>query len=251
MKNKIELKELIVGTMISEIQTPNIVRMMSAAGFDYLIIDNEHGYFSNDTIANMAAIANGINMPIIVRISDVSRAQITKLLDIGVDGLLVPMIESKEQLEKCINYAKYPPIGNRGVSTQRAHTNYNPKEIKETLKNSNNKTMIFAQIESRKGIKNLKDILEVPFVDGIFIGPNDLSLDLGDIGNFESKDFEESCEYIINECSKKNIPIGLISSKHDLLNRYIDKGVKLISCNSEIGMLIDGGKNIIKKYKEE
>lgn len=251
MKQKFKNKELVIGTMISEIQTPNIIRMLNVAGFDYLIIDNEHGYFSYDSIANMSAIANGINLPLIVRITAPSRENITKLLDMGVDGLLLTMTHNRELLEECVQYAKYPPIGNRGISTQRAHTGYDPGELKQCLIEGNNKTMVFAQIESKEGVENLEDILSVIGLDGIFIGPNDLSLDYGDLGNFDNVKVTESLDYIVDTCVNKNVPVGIISSKQDFLKKYINQGISMISCNSEIGMLVNAAKSVVKTFKEE
>lgn len=251
MKNKLNNKQLIVGTMLSEIQTPNIIRMLNVANFDYIIIDNEHGYFSYDAIANMTAIANSIKLPLIVRITSPEKDIITKLLDIGVDGLLLTMTNTREDIETLINYAKYPPLGKRGISTQRAHTNYNPKSLDVCLREGNEKTMIFAQIESIEGVQNLNEIISVQSLDGIFIGPNDLSLDLNDIGNFENPEFINHCNYIVKTCIDEKIPVGIISSKPDFLKKYISKGITMVSCNSEIGMLINAAKAVVKTFKEE
>ena len=251
MKDKLKNKQLVIGTMVSEIQTPNLVRMLNVAGFDYLIIDNEHGYFSYDAIANMSAIATGINLPLIVRITTASRENITKLLDLGVDGLLLTMTHTKELIEDCIDYAKYPPLGNRGISTQRAHTGYDPGELKQCLIDGNKKTMVFAQIESKQGVANLEEIISVEGLDGVFIGPNDLSLDLGEIGNFEHEDVVEALDYIVETCVNHDIPVGIISSKEEFLKKYMNKGVTMVSCNSEIGMLVNAAKTVVKSFKEE
>lgn len=251
MKEKLLAKQLVIGTMLSEIQTPNIVRMLNVAGFDYLIIDNEHGYFSYDTIATMSAIASGINLPLIVRIASNDRGSITKLLDIGIDGLLLTMTDTKEQLQQCVEYSKYPPIGKRGISTQRAHTNYNPGSLDQCLIDGNKKTMIFAQIETKLGLANLNEIINVKGLDGIFIGPNDLSLELGDIGNFENPEFVKACDHIVEQCVKISLPVGIISSKPAFLKDYMNKGITMISCNSEIGMLINAAKAVVKDFKED
>lgn len=239
-----------IGMMISEIGTPNIVRIMKSSGFDFVIIDGEHGYFNYETIAAMISLAKAIDLTIIVRVPSLSKEYIAKVMDMGADGILLPMTNTKNEAETLVKYIKYPPIGLRGVSTQRAHTNYNPKDLKTTMRETNKKTLVFAQVETQESIKNLEEIVALDYLTGIFIGPNDLSVDYGDPGNYENEEFKKGMDTILSIAQHYNKPVGMINGNIPFLKKYEQK-LSWISCNSEVGMLISMGKSIVNELKGE
>ena len=105
-KAKLLKKEAVIGTMISEISTPNIVRMVKSAGYEFVFVDCEHGYFDFNEIANLTSVGNGFGIKVIVRVPSVQREFITKVMDIGVDGLLLPQIDNVKQAEDAVKFAK-------------------------------------------------------------------------------------------------------------------------------------------------
>lgn len=249
LKKQLKEGNFILGTMLSEITTPNIVRMFAAGGFNFVIIDCEHGYFDYSQVAAIVGIAKGINLPTIIRIPLISRECITKYMDMGADGLLVPMTGTKEDIKKVVDYAKYSPLGQRGISTQRAHTNYNPPPLSEYMKEANNNTIIFAQIETSEGVSNISDILSVEGVDAALVGPNDLAADLGTPGNFATEDMNNSIASVIAASKKIGKPCGIISGNIPFLKDCQGKGMTVLSCNSEVGMIISGSKKIVKEFE--
>ena len=136
-KEKLINKEVVLGTMLSEIYTPNIVRMLARAKFEYLFVDCEHGYFDFIELANIAAVGRGFGINIIVRVPSVSREFITKVLDIGVDGLLLPQIDNADLAKQAVMLSKYVPEGKRGISTTRAHTDYHVDSVAAYAKEAN------------------------------------------------------------------------------------------------------------------
>ena len=202
MKQEIRGGQEVTGVFLSEIAAPNLLRLMQASGLDYVIVDCEHGYFDYSQVAALAAVGNGIHFPVIVRIPSVARDCIQKYLDAGVDGLLVPMLETKEQARMLVRYGKYAPEGKRGISTMRPHSNYNPGSLQEYTSAANGRIMLFAQIETKKGVDNIGDIVSVPGLDGIFIGPNDLACDLGTMGDFSTPAMERCISTVIEESKK-------------------------------------------------
>ena len=213
---------------------------MQASGLDYVIVDCEHGYFDYSQVAALAAVGNGIHFPVIVRIPSVARDCIQKYLDAGVDGLLVPMLETKEQARMLVRYGKYAPEGKRGISTMRPHSNYNPGSLQEYTSAANGRIMLFAQIETQKGVDNIGDIVSVPGLDGIFIGPNDLACDLGTMGDFSTPAMERCISTVIEESKKAGLPSGIITSKTELIKQCRCKGMTMFSCDSELGLLKKG-----------
>lgn len=240
MKQEIRAGNEVLGAFLSEIAAPNLLRLMQASGLDFVIIDCEHGYFDYSQVAALAAVGNGIHFPVIVRVPVVTRESIQKYLDAGVDGILVPMLETREQAEMLIRYGKYAPEGKRGISTMRPHSNYNPGKLLDYTEAANRRTMFFAQIETQKGVENINSIVNVPGLDGVFVGPNDLACDLGTMGDFSTPELEACLCAVIAAAGQAGIPSGIITSKPDFIKKCRNKGMTMFSCDSELGLLKNG-----------
>ncbi|TBL70536.1 HpcH/HpaI aldolase family protein [Paenibacillus thalictri] len=239
----------VFGTMVSEFHTPNLAVMLKTCGFDFFIVDCEHGYFDYSMVAGLTTAARGADIPIIVRIPEVSRECIVKYLDMGVNGLLIPMVEHAEQLRSAIQYGKYAPEGRRGVSTTRAHTRYHVENLREYMKAANQHTVILAQIESQQGLRQLEEIAGVQGLDGLIVGPNDLAQDLGISGTRNHPALMEAIGRIAAAARTAGIGSGIISSQIDLLQHCERIGMSILSWNSEVGMLMSGAKEGLAKLK--
>ena len=240
MKDKISEKEVVRGMFLSEIAAPNLVRLMQAAGVDYVIVDCEHGYFDFSQVAAIAAVGNGIGFPVVVRVPHISRDCIQKYLDAGVDGILVPMLETEEQARELVCLGKYAPNGARGISTMRPHSNYDPGKLTDYMRKANERVMLFAQIETARGVGNIDKICAVNGLDGVLIGPNDLACDLGHAGDFNTPDMEEAIETVLRAADAHGLPSGIIASNPAFLKKWEEKGMRLFSCDSELGLLKKG-----------
>lgn len=240
--------EIKTGTMLSEICFSNFPIIAKKNGLNFIIVDNEHGYFDYSDIAQLTVKSKLVGLDMIVRIGNSDRGHITKLADMGVTGFLLPMTNTPEDIEKVIKYAKYPPTGKRGVSTTRAHTLYSPPPLDEYMEEANRKIKIYAQTETAEGIKNLDKILALEEVDGVFIGPNDLSVDLNCVG--DKRAIIKIIEQIAGIANDANKPFGIITGDKSLIDASINNNVSMISVGSELNMLINGCKQI-KKIKEE
>lgn len=248
LKEYLKKNEFVLGTMVSEIATPNIARMLKAGGFSFIVIDCEHGYFDYSQTAGIVGIANGIALPVIIRIPEIRREVITKYMDMGADGLLVPMTGTRQDVETVVKYAKYLPIGQRGVSTQRAHTEYDPPALTEYFKQANDRTVIFAQIETCEGIENIEEILAVAGVDGVLIGPNDMACDCKTPGDFHTDKMQENIEKVIKAAQRAGKPSGMISGNIPFLKECREKGMTVFSCNSETGMILKASRQIVGEF---
>ena len=235
------------GTMLSEIAFPNFPVLCKNSGLDFVILDNEHGYFDCTQIAALTVQANLVGLEWIVRIGDSSRGHVTKLADMGVQGFLLPMTSSVTDIQRVIDYAKYPPVGKRGVSTTRAHTLYDPPALADYMVEANEKMKIYAQIETVEGVQNVEDILALPAVTGALIGPNDLSVDMGCIGKKEP--IKEAIRRIGAAAVAKGKPFGIITGDKELICVARECGASMFSVGSELNMLINGCKKIKEDIK--
>lgn len=249
-KEKLISKQYIVGTMLSEITTPNIVRILASVGFEYIIIDCEHGYFDYSQVANIIGMCNGIGLPVIIRIPTITRECITKYMDMGANGILVPMTNTSEDVKNVVKWAKYYPLGRRGVSTTRAHTNYNLRSLSDYIENANKNNIILVQIETKEGVSNINEIVKVDGIDGIIVGPNDMAADYGTPGNFNTPEMESSINIVIQAAEKANKVSGIITSNTSFIEACRKKGMTIFSCNSEVGMIIKAGKDIINDLEK-
>lgn len=235
------------GTMLSEIEFVNFPFILKKAEMDFFIIDNEHGSFENKTIMALAINANAVGIQAIVRLPNNERSMITKLADGGVRAFLLPMTNRKEDIEKVIEYAKYSPDGKRGISTTRAHTGYGVADINEYMKQANKRMKIYAQIETCLGVENIENILNTSELEGVFIGPNDLSCDYDCMGDTEK--IKQIISVISAACVKYGKPCGIITTDKELIKHALLCGCSMVSYGSEINMLIKGAREITnEKY---
>lgn len=166
------------GIMLSELCFPNFPVMLKNVGYDFFIIDCEHGPFDFREVSNMVAMARRCHVEAIVRVPGVERAAITKYLDLGADGLLIPMVRDAEDARLAVEFAKYSPIGHRGVSISRAHSDYAPGDLRAYMANANVHTRIYVQIELSSALRDVDAIAAVPGLSALMVGPSDLAMDL-------------------------------------------------------------------------
>jgi len=182
---------------------PAAVEIMGFAGFDFVIIDAEHGPISMQSAQNMIRAAETVNITPIIRVANNDEALILRALDIGAQGIEIPQINSKSQAIKAVRSVKYAPQGERGVCRYVRAANYSSMDKFKYFKSANNETMIIAHIEGVEGINNLDEILSVPGIDVIFIGPYDLSQSLGITGDVHNALVIEKMQEAILKCKKK------------------------------------------------
>ncbi len=251
LKERVEKNEILLGTMISELGCPNLIRMMQTGGFQFVIIDGEHGPFDLTQMAGMVAVGNGIGMPVIIRIPEIDRGFMTKALDMGADGFLIPMVNTADDARQLVEYAKYAPEGKRGISTTRAHTNYNPCGLREYMKSANRRILLMAQIETKEAVKNVEEIAAVSGIDVLIVGPSDLSSDLGVPGQLDAPVLLECAKKITDVALKNGKKCGTVSSNVKYLHACEDMGMSIFSMGSELGMILNGARENITVFRKK
>jgi len=250
LKAKLNEGSLAIGIMISEIRNPNLAYLLARCGYDFFIIDNEHGSYSPETISDMIAAARGAGISTVVRIPEIRRETILKPLDCGAAGLLVPLVNTADQAGEIITHAKYPPLGNRGVALSRPHSLYDRPKAEEYLARANETTFIAVQAESPEAIENLEKIATTPGIDAIFVGPSDLSVGLGIPGQVSHPKEVEAIEKVVAVCRKHHIIPGIHMSKLETLQEWIQKGMRFVSFSSDVDMLAKGAADSLVQLKK-
>ena len=204
---------------------PAAVEIMGFAGFDFVIIDAEHGPISMQNAQNMIRAAETANITPIIRVANNDEALILRALDIGAQGIEIPQINSKSQAIKAVRSVKYAPQGKRGVCRYVRAANYSSMDKFEYFKSANNETMIIAHIEGVEGINNLDEILSVPGIDVIFIGPYDLSQSLGIPGEVSNPLVTEKMKEVVLKCKENKVSVGTFADDVKTAKFWVSLGV--------------------------
>ena len=250
IKQQLAQGEIIRGCMLSELSTPNLARMFHGFGFDFLIVDCEHGYFDMIETANLIAVASGYGFPIIIRIAQGNQKDAAKYLDMGAAGIILANVTSTKQAEELVRLCLYAPEGDRGVSTFRAHTNYNNNGVKELMKRANRINLVIAQIESAEAIELIDSIVAIPGLDGIVLGPNDFTQHIGYFGQYDHPIIEEAIKKMEAAARKYGKWSCVITGNEKLLQRCREVGMLFFSAGSELSMLAAGAKATMKQLED-
>jgi len=229
---------------------PAVVEIMGFAGFNFVIIDEEHGPISIENAQNMIRAAESVNIIPIIRVSTNDEALILRALDIGAQGIEIPQINSRYDAERAVKAVKYSPQGERGVCRYVRAANYSSMNKFKYFEYANGETMIIAHIEGIKGINNLDEILSVPGIDVIFIGPYDLSQSLGIPGEVNHPLVTKRMKEVVSKCKENKIAVGTFADDVETAKSWISLGVQYMSFSVDVGILYEASKNIINKLKK-
>lgn len=250
LKNKLKNNQLTLGSWIT-IGHPAIVDIMAGAGFEWLVVDMEHTSIDLTMAHNLIATIQANGMKALVRVSKNEEVIIKRILDMGADGIVVPMVKSKEDALEAIDYAKYPPVGKRGVGLFRAQKyGLGFDEYKKWV---NEELVIIAQIEHYEAVENIEEIITTDGIDGVIIGPYDLSGSMGYPGEYHRDDVKEAIVKVLRVCKEKHVPSGfhVIESNPSKLQERIDEGCTFLAYSLDFFFLGDSARNGMKKIKED
>lgn len=235
IRKKLSNEEVSLGSWM-QIPDSSIAEIMGTSGFDWVALDMEHGAISLAQLPDLfRALELGGTLPL-VRLAQSSPKDCKQALDAGAGGVIVPMIETKEELIQAKKYCCWPPNGSRGVAFSRAN---NFGRFFEEYKQEAQNPILIALIETEKGLKNIDEIIEAEGLDAIMIGPYDLSASLGITAQFENQIFKDAITKITSSAKRKKIPFGIhiIEPSKKELDLRIKEGFKFIAYSIDSVML--------------
>jgi len=225
-----------------QIPSASVAEIMGNAGYDWIAVDLEHGGFPSEILPDIfRALELGGTSPF-ARVAQCHPKDIKQALDAGAQGIILPMIESKEQLEDAIAWVYYPPRGRRGVGYSRA--NVFGKNLSSYIQNNAGDILIVAQIEHVKAVQELDDILSVKFLDAIMVGPYDLSGSMGLTAEFEHPEYLQVMEAINEKAKSHQIPMGLHIVQPDkrLLKEKVKQGYQFVAFGTDAVFLYNAAE---------
>lgn len=251
LKKTLKAGGVVLGTMIGHLRLPAVAVMMKNAGWDFVFVDCEHGSFTQSDLADFCIAARGVNLPTIVRVPSIREPQrLYQTLDLGATGLLCPQTETKQEVEAILQATKYHPLGQRGMATRNVHTSWGRYKGSELTARLNQETMIVLQIESQRAVENLDQLIAVPGVDAVFIGPNDLSQTLGLPGDPSAPEVVRYVERALEICRRVNMPCGVHAFDVAGAKQWIQKGMRFMACGNEATWLVDSGQKASAEIRE-
>ena len=249
VKHALKEGKLQLGCSVSMIRSPEITRILAAAGLDWTYLDSEHGGFDLETLQDLARAANDNGLCPIVRVAELTYALVARALDCGAQGILFPRVESPELLAQAISWTKFPPMGVRGLGLQLTHLNYEARSMPEIIAHMNENVMVVLQIETVTAMNRVDELLSVPGVDAVMVGPADLSVSLGVPGQFEHPSMIAAIEKIRDACLRHGVAPGIHVRYAKLATYWRDHGLTFLSCNSEIGFLLEKAEETVKMLR--
>ena len=226
-KARLRKNELALGIGIRLVRNVDIIKVMKAAGFDWLFLDLEHGSMSIETACEIATASQDSGIAPIVRVPYGELTMATRVLDGGALGVVIPHVDTAEEARDIADKLRYPPRGHRSVGGGQAQFDYNPMPLGEMTKAIDDNTLVTVMIETPKAVENAEAIAAVPGIDCLLMGSSDLSMELGIPG-----------EKLVAACTKHGKWAGMGGAYgEDLLKMYIGKGMKLVLAGNDLPML--------------
>lgn len=246
MSNPNPLRSRAIGTWLS-IPHPAVAEVSTTLDYDFAVIDTEHAATTTETVENMirAIEAAGDTVPL-ARVAWNDPVRIKRLLDTGVAGLMIPMIESAAEAREAVEAMNYPPAGSRGTAASRG-SGY--ELTTEYVEGASDELATILQIETKAGVENAAEIAAVTGIDALFVGPADLSGSLGVFGEFDAEPFTDALTGVLEAGNDLEKPVGTLATNEMEIERWHDAGFDFLIAGTDIGHLQSGGKRAIETYR--
>jgi 4-hydroxy-2-oxoheptanedioate aldolase len=235
----------------SKCSDPAIIECMGLSGFDFVVIDLEHGPNTIETAQNLVRAASIHGITPVIRVSENNESVISKALDIGAQGVQVPQINCKEDAHRVVDAAKFSPLGSRGVCRYVRAAGYSSKEKNKYFEDSNENNLVIIHIEGRKGIENLESIIGVEGIDILFLGPYDLSQSMGVPGQTSHPKVIEAMKEAIEMAGRHDKVIGTFVETPEDFRMWKDMGLLYLAYQVDVGIFYDACHSIYKELKGE
>lgn len=244
MQKKLRENKNVVGPFL-KIASPEVVEIMGRAGFDYVILDCEHGPLNVLQGQDMVRAAEVVGMSTVIRVGANDPVMISRALDIGADAVQIPQIGSKEDAERAVKAAKFAPQGQRGVCAGVRAAQYSHLDKHDYFKKANEETMIIIHIEGEQAVNNINEILSVDGIDIVFLGPYDLSQSLGISGQVDNPKLIEMMESIAKKAKDKGKIVGVYVDDVETAKKWMDLGVQYISYKADTSIIYKACKETV------
>jgi len=236
-----------LGTGFGQFRSQDVVRILADAGFHWAFVDTEHGGFDLETVQDICRMSAFNGFCPIVRVAELQYSLVARALDAGAQGIIFPRVESPELLEKAVSWTKFPPVGVRGFGLTGLQVDHEKVTIPQIIEHRNANTMVVLQIETRRAVEARGELLSVPGIDAVMVGPADLSVSLGVGGEFQHPMMVEAMEKIRDSCLEHGVAPGTQTRAIPQAKFWKERGMLFLGCSSETAMLYERASEIVRE----
>lgn len=248
LKDRLKRGQICKGTFLLFLWGGDVAEFFAGLGFDYLFLDMEHGSSDLSRIRETILVARAYGVAPLVRVSEIQYNLITRLLDAGAEGIIAPRVESREQTLDLVRFSRYPPDGERGISTFAGHNKFRPiPDVRGFIEARNRDIMVIPQIETRTGLERTEEILSVPGVDGCLIGTGDLAMSMGYPGEFNHPSVQQAAAQIFAACRARNLLFTIPLRTPDEVHAWQQKGLTMLTLASDGAFLTSGAQQFLSR----
>lgn len=252
LRKRVDNRELMTFCCVTESRSSSVVEVLQMAGFDGVLLDREHSALNNETIADHIRVARCLDYPCMVRVSEGCYHELGRTLDQGPDGIYVPRIRSRQQVEEVMKTVRYSPLGQRGLggSTCPVSRYIGYGDVKEQIDVVNRNLVVGIQIETAEALEDLDGILSVPGIDMAIVGNDDLSIGMGIPGELKTQRYTDAVMRIIDACHRHNVMPGIAGGDPEVMGRWVEKGMRVLWYANDIYLMWMAGVRQLKKLDE-
>lgn len=248
LKARLRAGQVVLGPIILECASPGLALTLADVGFDFILLDLEHGPFDSSTAARTIMAGRQAGLSSIVKLPDLERSGVQRFLDYGAAGIQVPHVESPDELTHLLRWGYYPPLGHRGFASGLGSTDFRAVAAAAQIKEADENALLIPMIETRSGVENIESILRAGKVDLVYLGASDLSSSYGVPGELHHPLVLAAVERVITVCRTQGIALGINAEDLARAQYWIERGIQLIAYSSDLGM-IRSQSNLFLKEK--
>jgi 2-keto-3-deoxy-L-rhamnonate aldolase RhmA len=231
--------ETVFGCGLQVYRAPEIPRAFAAAGFDYVFIDMEHGSFNLETVHDMIVSSKLAGITPIVRVGEVQYTLCARLLDQGAQGIILPRVEDPAILAEALSWMRFPPAGKRGFGINPTMVDYEARSMPEIIEHQNRETLAVVQVETVLAVERREELLSLPGLDVMMIGPADLSIALGIPGQFDHPLLLETVDKVVETCNRHGVAPGIQTRAVAMAKFWADRGMRFVGVAAEHVFLLE------------
>ncbi|WP_129287443.1 aldolase/citrate lyase family protein [Streptomyces sp. GZWMJZ-114] len=238
-KEKLARGETVYSMTARLVRTVDIAAIAHSAGFDSIYIDMEHSPFPLDAASQICMACNHLGVTPLVRVPGLDASFIGRVMDSGAMGIIVPGVNSADEVRAAVRAVKHAPLGERSLAGSPPQLHFRSYPADQTIRALDETSMVVAQIETRAGLDAVEAIAAVEGVDVLLVGANDLSLELGIPGQMDHPELHKAYLRIIEACrmTGKTAGVGGLGGRPDLIRQYLDLGAGYVSTGNDISFL--------------
>ena len=239
----------VAGAMIFEFFAPGMAAILANAGCRFVLYDMEHTGLGFETLKWLFSSCRGLPIEPMVRVPRGEYTYLARSLDLGARGVMIPMVESEHQAQSIVQACRYPPIGRRGAAFGFAQCDYLGGDVGEKIRQSHERTMVIAQIETERGLEQVETIAEVDGIDVLWVGHFDLSNFMGIPGQFNHPRFDAAMRKVVEACRRHGKAAGFMATDAAWITRAREMGYTMIAGGTDTGLLQLALKNIVAQIE--